>query len=149
MNRLGNSGFSVLEIMAVMILLTLLGGTAAVTYNAQVKKGRIRAAKTQIATFDQAISLFELDCGFFPTALDDLIHAPTSRRCKGYPDGGYIKKKEIPQDPWSENYNYDANGSRSGFGYDLWSNGPDKEEGTEDDVTSWDSDSGDSNGDEE
>lgn len=131
--------FSLLEIMAVMILLALLGGTAVVTYNAQVKKGKIRAAATQISTFDQAISLFELECGFFPTSLDDLIQAPTARRCKGYPEGGYIKKKSIPTDPWNTDYNYDPSGSRSGFGYDLWSNGPDGEEGTDDDVTSWDS----------
>ncbi len=137
-----SKGFTLVEIMAVMILIAILAATGVVGINAQVKKGKIRATKTQIATFDQAISLFELECGFFPTSLDDLIQAPTARRCKGYPKGGYMKKKSIPADPWGSDYQYDSSGSRSGFGYDLWSLGPDAEDGTDDDVTSWESDSG-------
>lgn len=130
-------GFSLVEIMAVMILLALLGTIAVGTYNTQVNKGKVRAAKANISSFDTQISLFELECGFLPTTLDDLITPPTSRTCKGYPAGGFLKKKEIPKDPWGNFFNYDPSGSRSGFGYDLWSNGPDGEEGTADDITSW------------
>ncbi|MCB1198347.1 MAG: type II secretion system major pseudopilin GspG [Bdellovibrionota bacterium] len=137
MRSLHTKGFTLVEILAVMVLVALLAATAGVGINAQIQKGRVKAAVTQIASFDQAISLFELECGFFPTELNDLLQAPTARRCKGYPKQGFMKKKSIPVDPWQGEYNYDGAGSRSGFGYDLWSNGPDGEEGTDDDITNW------------
>lgn len=146
MKNMNTKGFTLVEILAVMVLVALLAGTAAVGIRAQVRRGQINATKTQIAAFDQAISLFELECSFLPSSLDDLVQKP-AKRCKGYPKEGYLKKKSVPLDPWKEEYNYDGNGSRSGFGYDLWSNGPDTEEGTSDDITNWESDSDD--GDEE
>lgn len=135
-------GFSLLEIMAVVIIMAILGTVAAVGVVGQIEKSRLRTTKTQISVLESAISLFEMECGFTPTTLDDLIQAPTSRKCKGYPKAGYLKKKAVPQDAWNNDFSYDPSGSKSGMSYDIWSNGKDGDEGTGDDVTSWDAESG-------
>lgn len=135
-------GFSLLEIMAVVIIMAILGTVAAVGISAQIRNARIKTTQTQISTLETAIGLFEMQCGFMPTQLDDLIQAPTSRKCKGYPKEGYLGKKAIPLDAWNKDFNFDASGSRSGLGYDIWSDGIDGEEGTSDDVTSWETEAG-------
>ncbi len=133
-----SSGFTLVELIAVMIIMGLLGGVVTIGINAQVQKAKKRTAMTQISQFGQAISTFHLDCGFYPLSLMSLINAPSSgRRCKGYTEGGYLNKQEIPTDPWNNNYNYAAPGLHNPSSYDLWSNGPDGEEGTSDDIVSW------------
>lgn len=131
-------GFTLVELIAVMIILGLLAGGVAIGINAQVERARKRAAQTQIATFDQAISIFHLECGFYPDSLEALIQPPSSgRQCKGYPEGGFLKKKEIPNDPWDNPYNYANPGIHNTASYDLWSYGKDGEEETSDDITNW------------
>jgi general secretion pathway protein G len=137
------AGFTLVEIMAVTFILALLAGGAVLGINKMVQKARVNATISQIANFGSAISAFHLECGSYPTSLNDLITAPSGRGCKGYPAGGFLEKKEIPDDPWSTSYNFVSPGIHNPDGYDLWSNGPDKEDGTSDDVTNWSSESGD------
>ncbi len=141
-----NKGFSLIELIAASIILALLAGGAAIGINGFLKKAKINAAKSEISTFDQAISLFHLECGFYPSDLIDLIREPSSgRTCKSYPDDGFLKKKEINTDPWNATYNYAHPGTHNTSQYDLWSNGPDGEEGTSDDITNWAQDTGEEN----
>lgn len=134
----GTSGFSLIELIAASIILALLAGGAAIGITRWIKKAKVNAAKSEIATFEQAISLFQMECGFFPSDLDELVRAPSSgRTCKDYPEEGFLKKKEIPQDPWNATYNFTKPGLHNTGSYDLWSNGADGEEGTADDVTNW------------
>jgi general secretion pathway protein G len=132
-----NSGFTIIEILAVTLLMSLLIGGAALGISAQVTKGKIRTTRTQIGTFESAIALFEMDCGFYPNSLEDLIQITSGEKCKDFPKDGYLKKKDIPQDPWNEDYSYRKPGTHNTSSFDLWSYGPDKEEGSDDDITNW------------
>jgi general secretion pathway protein G len=137
--RKNTSGFTLIEILAVTILIAIMAGTAALGINTALKKGKIHTVTGQIAAFDQAISLFEIECSSYPSSLNDLIQKP-SQKCKDYPAEGYLKKKEIPLDPWSNEYNYRKPGTHNPSSYDLWSDGPDGQDGTDDDITNWKSD---------
>ena len=131
-------GFTLVELIAVMIIIGLLAGGATLAITGQVKKARQQAAKTAISEYGNILTTFHLDCGFYPSSLEGLIHKESlGRRCKNYTKGGYVKGKEIKDDPWDNPYNYVTPGVHDPDGYDLWSAGPDDEEGTSDDLTSW------------
>ncbi len=131
-------GFTLIEIMTVMIIIGMIVGVASLGIAGRVKKARIEATKTQISAFEQAISAFNLDCGFYPDSLDALIKPPSSgKTCKGYPSEGFLSKKEVPSDPWKNAYNYAHPGTHNTDGYDLWSIGPDGEDATSDDISNW------------
>jgi len=136
-----NSGCTLVEILAVTILMAGLVGVAALGISSNVKKGKINTAKTQIGNFASAISLFELECGFYPSSLDDLIKNNSGQKCKDYPKEGFLGEstKKIPQDPWNEDYGFRKPGTHNPSSYDIWSNGPDKEDGSSDDIGNWDS----------
>jgi general secretion pathway protein G len=133
-----NKGFTMIELIAVIIILGLLAGTVSITIVRQTEKAKKEATKIQISSLGTAITTFHLECGFYPQALDNLINPPSGgRTCKGYPNNGFLEKKEIPKDPWGGDYNYLSPGTHNSDGYDLWSLGPDQEDGTEDDITNW------------
>ncbi len=132
-----NSAFTLVEILAETILLAIMAGGAALGISSNIKRGKVKTTKAQIATFGQAISLFEMECSFYPSTLEDLVQNPSSQKCKDYPKEGYLAKQEVPQDPWNNDYNYRKPGSHNTSSYDLWSNGPDGEEGSGDDITNW------------
>ncbi|MCB0327083.1 MAG: type II secretion system protein GspG [Bdellovibrionales bacterium] len=133
--RRKNLGLTLVEIVAVTILLALIAGGAIVAISGQMKTARINTAKSQIGIIENSVSLFEVTCGFKPNAIADLENPPTSRRCKGYPEEGFLEKG-VPEDPWNMEYNFAKEGSK----VRIWSNGPDGEEGTSDDVRNWETD---------
>jgi len=139
---LREAGFTLVELIAVMIILGLLGSVVTIGISGQIKRARTQTTNTQISQIGQAISTFHLDCGFYPTSIQDLLTEPTSRVCKGFTAGGYLEAKgaaarEIPTDPWGNPYGYSAPGVHNPESYDLWSYGADGEDGTPDDISNW------------
>ncbi len=134
-------GMTLIEIMVVIVILGLLGGIITVSVMKSVDKARIQTAKTQIGALGQALDHFKLDNGFYPSTeqgLEALIQKPSvGRTPKNYQEGGYLKKREIPVDPWGNQYQYLSPGVNNPSSYDLWSLGPDGEDGTGDEITNW------------
>ena len=93
-------------------------------------------AKTQIANFETALDTFEIDVGRYPTSsegLDALVDEPSN--AEGWQQA-YLKQG-IPLDPWGEEYIYKIPGSNNEEGYDLYSKGPDRKSGGDDDIKNW------------
>ena len=134
-------GFTIIEILAVTILMAGLFGMAAVGINGAIKKSRINTAKAQIGSLEQGVTSFNMTCGFDPDSIEDLVQSPTGSKCKDYPEEGFLSKKSIPLDPWKREYSYQKPGTHNTSGVDLWSSGPDGEDGTADDVVNWESES--------
>jgi general secretion pathway protein G len=132
-----NGGFTLIEIMVVIIILGLLATLVIPNITGYTEKAKREKARADIASLEGALELFRADNGFFPITeqgLDSLVIKPSTGRIpQKWMDGGYFKKG-IPLDPWGNRYVYFAPGRR-GEGYEIISLGSDGQE-SEDDVSS-------------
>lgn len=138
-----NKGFTLLEIIVVVFILSLLAAIVAPRIIGRTDDARIAEAKVQIKNFETALKLFKLDNGFYPSTeqgLEALIEKPTVGQIpKNYREGGYLEQKKIPLDPWGNLYTYISPGIYGDF--DLICYGADGKEGGEGkdaDIKSWD-----------
>ncbi len=107
------NGFTLLELLVVMVIIGLLAGLVAPRYFAQVGKSQVKVARAQIDAFDKALDQFRLDVGRYPTTeegLQVLIAAPGSEPKWA---GPYLKKG-VPADPWGRPYVYQQPGTHGG-----------------------------------
>src|ERR1051326_4647853 len=119
--------FTLVELLLVLTILGILAAIVVPKFTGRTEQARITAARTQISTFQTALSTFELDNGFFPRTLQDLVTAP--RDAQSW-KGPYLQG-DIPADPWQSPYIYVTPGKHN-KDYDLLSPGPDRREGTDD-----------------
>lgn len=136
-------GFSLLEIIVVVFILSLLAAIVAPKIMGRTDDARISEAKVQIKNLETALKLFKLDNGFYPDTqqgLEALVEKPTTGRIpKNYREGGYLEQKKVPLDPWGNPYIYISPGLHGD--YDLFSHGADGKEGGEGkdaDIRNWD-----------
>jgi general secretion pathway protein G len=125
-------GFTLLELMVVLLILALIATIAAPQVTKHLRKAKTQTASIQIEALGAAVDSFSLDVGRFPTneeALKALVSKPAS--ATGW-DGPYIKKEASLTDPWGQPYQY-AHPGRSGE-YDIFSLGSDGREGGEGDA---------------
>ena len=134
------SGFTLIEIMVVIIILGILVGLIVPRFMEKPEKARRVKAQLQIESISAALKEYKLDTGDYPTTeqgLQALVEKPSIGKIpKKYPEKGYLSK--IPKDPWENDYIYISPGEHGDF--DLISYGADGEEGGEDknaDVQSW------------
>ena len=126
-HRLGSKGFTLIELMVVMVIIGLLAATVVPKFFGQVDKAMQQDAQAQIELLGQALDLYRLEKHKYPTS-DEGLDAIKS----------YLKKN-IPKDPWGNDYIYESPG-KEGRGYDLISFGADGAEGgegTDMDIVSW------------
>jgi len=131
-NSARERGFTLVELLLVLTILGILAAIVVPKFTGRTEQARITAARTQISTFQTALSTFELDNGYFPRTLQDLVVQP--RDAQSW-KGPYLQG-DVPMDPWQSPYVYITPGKHN-KDYDLLSIGPDRREGTEDDITNW------------
>ena len=137
---LNRSGFTLIEIMVVIIILGILVGLVVPRLMEKPEKARKVKAQMQIESISAALKEYKLDNGDYPTTeqgLEALVEKPSIGKIpKKYPEKGYLSK--IPKDPWDNDYVYISPGEHGDF--DLISYGSDGEEGGEGkdaDIQSW------------
>jgi general secretion pathway protein G len=136
-----NAGFTLIEIMAVVLIIGLLSALVGIAIFPQIDRGRVNAARAQLKMLDAALETYRMDNARFPTSeqgLQALIQRPAEAR--NYQEGGYLRERRIPQDPWGNDYQYEAPGQHNEHSYDLWSWGADGAAGGEDadaDIGNW------------
>lgn len=129
-------GFTLIEILVVMVIITLLASLVAPRLFPKLGKGKQSAAKAQIELLEQGLDQFRLDTGRYPTTQEGLGLLVANQNIENW-DGPYLKKK-LPDDPWGKQYNYQCPGTHGE--YDLFSYGRDGNiggEGEDKDVVSW------------
>ncbi len=128
----GNSGMTLLEIMVVMVILGLIAGMVGVAVLDQLEEAKMKASKTQIHDFGQALDLFKLDFGVYPSTSEGLniLTSPPNNK-KPY-------MRTIPKDPWNRDYIYISPGTHNTSSFDIESYGPDGADGGADDIENWD-----------
>lgn len=132
-----SQGFTLLELLVVMVIIGLLAGYVGPRYFAQIGKSEIKAARAQIDSLDKALEQFRLDTGHFPTTEQGLPALITRPANESRWDGPYLKK-DVPPDPWGNPYVYKIPGEHGDF--DLLSYGKDGQSGgTAEavDITNW------------
>lgn len=127
-------GFTLIELLLVLVILGTLAAIVVPKFAGRSEQARITAAQSQIATFGTALDAYEVDNGSYPKSLQDLVIQPSDASNWR---GPYLKTTDIPLDPWGNPYVYEYPGRHNPSGYDLYSLGPDKREGSDDDITSW------------
>jgi general secretion pathway protein G len=130
-------GFTLVELLVVLVILGLLAGLVGPTVLNQLGGAKSKTARVQIADLEQAAELFKLDVGRFPTSdegLGALVNKPGS--AQGW-NGPYLKKS-MPNDPWGNPYHYASPGRQGAI--DIYSYGADGVaggEGENADIGNW------------
>lgn len=134
-------GFTLIELLVVLMILGLIAGLAGPQVMNYLGESKAKAAKLQIEEFGSSLDLFKLDMGRYPVGqegLQALVQAPAGQGGDRW-RGPYLRKKNVPKDPWGNDYQYAAPGR---FGhYDIISFGADGREGGDGDnkdLVSWD-----------
>lgn len=122
--RLG--GFTLLELLVVIVIIGLLAAYVGPKYFSQLGKSEVTVAKAQIAAFEKALDTFRLDVGRYPLSEEGLTALLSKPAAATRWNGPYLKK-DIPQDPWGNPYVYRSPGNKDDF--DILSYGKDGQAG--------------------
>jgi len=145
MNRISNNnrGFTLIELMVVVIILGILALYIGPKIMGEPEKAKRVKAKMDIASFETALKMYKLDNGVYPSTeqgLAALVEKPeTGVTPKKWSEGGYLEKRKVPKDPWGNEFVYIAPGVQGDF--DLISYGKDGVPGGEgqddQDINNW------------
>ncbi|WP_427901639.1 type II secretion system major pseudopilin GspG [Marinobacter caseinilyticus] len=137
----GQRGFTLIEIMVVMVILGLLVAIVAPNIMGRSDQARVTVAKTQMSNIGNALDLYRLDNSHYPSTqqgLKALVSKPGgSPEPRNWNPDGYLKT--LPEDPWGREYEYISPGINGP--YDLYSYGSDGQEGGDGDaadISVWD-----------
>lgn len=140
--RVAGSGFTLLELMVVIVILGILATFIAPKFLGAPDDAKISKAKVELESLATAIKLFKLDMGRFPSTeegLEVLVTPPqNAEEANRWRKGGYLEKHKLPNDPWGHAYVYLYPGARGDF--DLLCYGADGQPSGEDanaDIDYW------------
>jgi len=126
------NGFTLVEMLLVITIIGILAALVIPKMVGRSEQARQAATHADLSSIKTALDAFEVDNGYFPKSLQDLLQQPNN--AKNW-HGPYLDK--VPQDPWGNPYLYYYPGKHNQNSYDLLSVGPDGKEGTEDDIGNW------------
>ena len=124
-------GFTLIEIMVVVVIIGLLAAVIVPQVVGQVEKARVSKAQQDIASLETALTMFKLDNSKYPgtdQGLQALVVQPSDPTIRHWKPGGYVKR--VQKDPWGNDYQYVYPGTHGGE-YDLFSLGADGQAGGE------------------
>lgn len=136
-SRKQQSGFTLLELLVVMVIIGLLAGYVGPKFFSQIGKSEVKTAQAQIVSLEKALDQFRLDVGRYPTTEEGLGALNSAPAGLNKWDGPYLRKG-VPLDPWEHAYQYRSPGEHGDF--DLFSLGKDGQPGGSDeaaDIVNW------------
>jgi prepilin-type N-terminal cleavage/methylation domain-containing protein len=118
------AGFSLIEIMVALAIVAFIGAGVAVVVNRALNNAKIKVAKERIKEISQGVTTYMIDSNNCPKGMDDLVAQK------------YVARASA-KDPWGKDFILKCPGTNDSDGADIVSSGPDKAEGTGDDIKSW------------
>src|SRR3954471_16078656 len=131
-------GMTLIEILVVLVLIGIVMGIVGGNFLGKSEEAKRKAAKIEIGQISQALDLYKLETGRYPTTQEGFQALITAPPGVNNWNGPYWKKDQVPKDPWNNEYKYMAPGQHGA--YDIISLGADGREGGEGpnrDITSW------------
>jgi len=142
-----NKGFTLLELLVVIVILGILATYVGTRIMGKPEEARQTQAKIQIQALENALNMYRLDNGEYPSTeqgLRALVEKPSVGNIpKTWREGGYLEKSRVPKDPWKNDYAYLNPGVRNTNSFDLFSYGADNQpggEGKNADIGNWEVD---------
>lgn len=132
-------GFNLIELLVVLAILGLLAGLVGPQVMKFLSGSKTKTAKLQIEDFSTALDLYNLEVGRYPTSSEGLTALITRPASANNWNGPYLKKQQVPKDPWGQDFQYRQPGD-GGRQFDVYSLGSDNREGGDgeaQDVVSW------------
>ncbi len=133
--RVKSHGFTLMEVLLVLAILVILGSLVVANFSGVFNRSKINATKAQISAFETQLDIYQLDIGAYPSNQQGLqalrvcpadLPDPTKWGPEPY------AKKDIPVDPWGNQYQYELTGPTQ---YHIYSAGPDGQPNTSDDIS--------------
>ncbi|MCU0669499.1 MAG: type II secretion system major pseudopilin GspG [Myxococcota bacterium] len=142
-----HAGFTLIEIMAVVLIIGLLTAVVGTAIFGQIDRANATATKTQIKQLEAALDFYRMDNGRYPTTdqgLEALVQQPSVEPVpRNYRPEGYLQGGRVPSDPWGSPFGYESPGTKNPYGVDIWSFGADGQpggSGADADVGNWSED---------
>ena len=138
LHRNPNAGFTLIEIMLVIVIVIALMAVLIPNVQLALNDSRKSTAQIYAQSLSNDITLYEATNGFPPTTqqgLAALVVKPTS---EPIPRKWSQRREKIEPDPWGMEYHYEYPGKHNPKSFDIYSSGPDRQPGTDDDVGNWD-----------
>jgi len=140
--------FTLLEIMLVMVIIITLAGVVVVNLGSRREQAKINTTKIQLKSIEDGLEYFNSDLGRYPTTDEGLQVLNTGDQLQDEElakkwHGPYLGKETKDfsiKDAWEHDFKYVSPGEHNTKTFDLYSAGPDGQEGTEDDIVNWESD---------
>jgi general secretion pathway protein G len=126
-----------MEVLLVLVILVVLASMAVNIFWGTQEKADRNAAATQVGFYARGIDRYRLDMRQYPSSLEELITKPSDATLANRWGGPYMDK--IARDPWDREYRYAAPGKHNTESFDVWSVGPDGQDGSADDIGNWQS----------
>lgn len=139
--RSSQAGFTLIEIMVVVIIIGILAAIIAPNVIGRVDDAQIAAAKADLRAIENALKFYRLDNFSYPTTeqgLQALITRPNDPNIRNWKSGGYLDRKQVPKDPWGHEYLYQNPGQYNEVDvYTLGRDGRPGGDGIDGDLGSW------------
>jgi general secretion pathway protein G len=138
MKKYYQRGFTLIEVMVVVVILAILASIIVPRILSRPEQARVTAAKQDILSIQNAMALYKLDNGFYPSTdqgIAALVSKPSGDPApQNYAENGYLHK--LPVDPWHQPYHYLNPGKHSSI--DIWSDGSPDKSGQNKEIGNWD-----------